>query len=57
MRYFAKKNNRLFIPFGVPAILFKILFGEMAVILLEGSRVSADKIIKEGFRFNQNEIL
>ncbi len=57
MRYFAKKYHRLFIPFGVPAILFKIIFGEMAVILLEGSRVSADKILKEGFRFKQNEIL
>lgn len=57
MRYFADKYHRLFIPFGVPAILFKMLFGEMAVILLEGSRVSADKIEKEGFRFNQNEII
>ncbi len=57
MSYFAKKMGRFFIPIGVPAFIFKILFGEMAVILLEGSRVSSEKIEKDGFTFKRNEIL
>ncbi|MDA3906550.1 MAG: TIGR01777 family oxidoreductase [Bacteroidales bacterium] len=57
MKYLAKKQHRWFIPIGIPAFIFKIIFGEMAVILLEGSRVSAKKIEKDGFQFNKNEIL
>jgi NAD dependent epimerase/dehydratase family enzyme len=29
----------------------KLLFGKLAVMLLEGSRVSSDKIENAGFRF------
>ena len=36
---------------NVPAFILKILFGEMAVIFLEGSRVSAQKIESAGFNF------
>jgi uncharacterized protein (TIGR01777 family) len=36
---------------NIPAFLLKIIFGEMASILLYGSRVSADKISKTGFEF------
>lgn len=57
MSYFAHKKRKLFIPIGVPAFIFKILFGEMAIILLEGSRVSSEKICEAGFIFNINEIL
>ncbi len=35
----------------VPAFILKIIFGEMAEILLKGSRVSADKIRKAGYNF------
>jgi hypothetical protein len=40
----------LWLP-NVPSLVFKILLGELAVILLEGSRVSAEKIKKAGFNF------
>lgn len=56
MKYLAKKKHRLFLPIGPPSFIFKLMFGEMAVILLEGSRVSAEKIKKAGFRFQINEI-
>lgn len=40
----------LFLP-NVPSFLIKILFGEMASLVLEGAEVSADKILKTGFKF------
>lgn len=36
---------------NIPSSIIKIIFGEAAVILLEGSRVSSNKIIKDGFDF------
>lgn len=36
---------------AIPSFLMKLIFGEMAGILLEGSRVSVNKIISAGFRF------
>lgn len=36
---------------NLPAITMKALFGEMSVILLKGSRVSADKIMSTGYKF------
>ena len=47
----SKSIERFFLPIGVPAFLLKLLFGNMAVILLKGSRVSSKKIIKNGFTF------
>ena len=41
---------------NVPAFLIKIALGEMAKIILTGKRVSSDKIIKLGFKF-QHTIL
>jgi NAD dependent epimerase/dehydratase family enzyme len=35
----------------VPAILMKLLLGEMSVILLTGSRISSEKIKKAGYLF------
>jgi hypothetical protein len=40
----------LFLP-NVPSFILKAVFGEMAGLILEGSRVSADKIKGEGFEF------
>lgn len=36
---------------NIPSTIIKFIFGEAADILLEGSRVSANKIINEGFDF------
>jgi hypothetical protein len=50
-KIFANSIKRIFIPIGVPRFLLKLIFGEMAIILLEGSRVSSVKIEKTGFIF------
>ena len=46
----AKNIKRPFSPIGVPSFLLKLIFGEMAVILLKGSRISSDKIKKTEFK-------
>lgn len=54
----AKAVKRPFLPINVPGFLLKLVFGELAVILLEGSRLSSKKIEKNGgysFRFNSLE--
>lgn len=43
-------GNKVWLP-NVPAFLLRIIFGEMAGIVLEGSRISNEKIKKEGFVF------
>jgi uncharacterized protein (TIGR01777 family) len=57
------KTNRVFTetlarvlkkPFwfpDIPAFILKLIFGKMSEILLYGSRVSSEKIIKAGYRF------
>lgn len=40
----------LWLP-NIPSFFMKLLFGEMAVILLKGSHVSSQKIQKTGFKF------
>lgn len=56
----AKKLKRpLWLP-NIPAFVMKLLLGKMAVIILEGSRVSCEKIMATGFKFkypNINEAL
>ncbi len=41
---------------NVPAVMMKLAFGEMANILLNGSRASAEKIKNTGFEFRFKEI-
>lgn len=36
---------------NIPAIVMKIIFGEMSAILLKGSRVSSEKIKNAGYKF------
>lgn len=43
--------NRPFIMPNVPAFLLKLIFGELSVAVLEGSRASAKKIMDSGFSF------
>jgi len=40
----------LFMP-NVPSLILKLIFGELADALLEGSRASSEKIMKAGFEF------
>jgi uncharacterized protein len=41
---------------AVPRFVIKLLFGEMGNLVLEGSRASAEKIMKEGFVFKHNTL-
>ncbi len=52
MQMLARRHRRLFLPIGVPAFLLRLALGEMAMITLEGSRVSTEKIISSGFEFH-----
>jgi uncharacterized protein (TIGR01777 family) len=47
----AKSIKKPFLNIGIPKIMLKILFGEMSIILLEGSKISAKKIEKSGYSF------
>ncbi len=51
MKALADAFNRPFWAPNVPSFIIKILFGEMANILLKGSRISADKIKEAGYEF------
>lgn len=55
-REIAKQVRRkLFLP-NIPSFIIKGLFGEMATVLLEGSRVSANKILSHGFKFEYHKL-
>ena len=56
MKQLAVQKHRLFVPIGVPAFLLKAMLGEMAVVTLEGSRVSPEKLIRSGFEFRNPEL-
>jgi uncharacterized protein len=43
-------KKKVWLP-NVPAIIVRIIFGKMAEIVLNGSRVSSNKLIQEGFQF------
>ncbi|MHB0756779.1 TIGR01777 family oxidoreductase [Polaribacter sp. M15] len=47
----AKSINRPYIGLPIPSFMLKLVFGDMAKILLEGSRISAKKIEKNGYSF------
>jgi len=52
----AKTVRRPFWPIPVPSFMIKLLFGEMSKIILEGSRVSNEKIKSTGFKFKFTEV-
>jgi len=49
------KNRKVLMP-PTPEWPWKIIFGEKASILLQGSRVSADRIVKAGYAFNYPDL-
>ncbi len=53
----AKAFGKTFIPIPVPGLLLKIFLGEMAKVVLGGNRVSSEKIMEAGFKFNQPKLL
>lgn len=52
----AKAFRKPFMPINVPSLILKVMLGEMAVIVLGGSRVSSEKIQKAGFEFKFSKI-
>lgn len=48
--------HKPFIGMHVPAVMLKLMFGEMAGTILEGSRVSCSKLISTGFRFKYGKV-
>jgi NAD dependent epimerase/dehydratase family enzyme len=51
MRTVAKEIKRPFIIPRIPSILLKLIMGESAGMILEGSRISPQKAIDLGFIF------
>jgi hypothetical protein len=52
----AKVIKRPYISIAVPGFLLRLVFGELAIILLEGSRLSSEKIEKKGFVFKYKSL-
>lgn len=52
----AKELRRPVWPINVPAFVFRLLMGEMSTIVLGSTRVSAEKIEKDGFVFRYPEL-
>ena len=52
----AKQLHRPLWAPNVPAFLLKFLFGEMSLVVLAGSKVSAQKIEEAGFKFKFRDI-
>lgn len=48
-------NRKILLP-NIPALVLQLIFGEMSSILLNGTRVSSEKIVKEGFKFTYGNI-
>ena len=55
-RALAKQLRRPVWPIKVPAFLLKLLMGEMSTIILGSTRVSAEKIERDGFTFKYPEL-
>ena len=52
----AKSIKRPYLAIGVPSFILQILFGEMAVILLKGSRISTKKTEKNKYPFRFSKL-
>jgi Predicted nucleoside-diphosphate sugar epimerase len=51
IRTLAHVLKKPFWALAIPSLAMKIMFGRMSSLLLEGSRVSSDKIIASGYNF------
>jgi hypothetical protein len=56
MKAIARQLNRPLWFFGVPSLVFKMLMGEMSIIILGSTKVSAQKIQDEGFTFKYPDL-
>jgi uncharacterized protein (TIGR01777 family) len=56
MKTLAKINHKPFFLPNIPSFIMRIFFGEMSVILTEGSRISSDKIKDLGYNFSYPDL-
>lgn len=56
MSILSKEMNSPFIMPKIPAFLIRIIMGEAAGMILEGSQVSSQKVIDAGFKFKYDSI-
>ena len=54
MKILGKLMKKGVFPIGIPRILLRVALGEMSGVVMEGSRVSSEKLIKAGFSFRFN---
>ncbi len=52
----SKIKKKPFLPIGVPPFALRLAVGEMADMLLEGSRVSYNKLTSQGFQYQFTQI-
>lgn len=52
----SKIKGNVYILISIPKIFFKIIFGEMHIILFKSQKISCQKIEATGFKFHFNEI-
>tara|TARA_B100000787_G_scaffold162672_1_gene143652 strand:- start:51853 stop:52791 length:939 start_codon:yes stop_codon:yes gene_type:complete len=52
----AKIYKYPFLSIGAPKFILRFVFGEMSTIILNGSRISANKIKQTGFKFKFNNL-
>jgi NAD dependent epimerase/dehydratase family enzyme len=56
MHILAKVLNLPVLPVPIPGLILRTVLGEMSDIVLKGSRVTSDKIIRSGFRFQFGDL-
>jgi len=56
-RFIAKVMGRPLVLPNVPALALKILLGEMSSIVLQGHKVSSEKLIESGYKFKHESTL
>jgi uncharacterized protein (TIGR01777 family) len=56
MAILAKVMNIPVLPASIPDFILRAALGEMSDVILKGSRISSEKIIKAGYRFHFNQL-
>lgn len=51
MKTLSGYRPKILMPINAPSFVIKLMLGEMASLVLEGSPISAEKVISEGFTF------
>lgn len=52
----ANAMNRPLLPISVPSFVLKLMLGEMSVVVLEGSRISNQKLLQTGYQLNYSNL-